>query len=224
MPKRKIVFANDEIYHITNRGVLRKPIFTDNRDYSRFVETLDFYRYSYPPLRFSFYQKLEKSRKNEFLQNLKDNHKPIVDILVYCLMPNHFHILLRQLVDKGITSFMKNTQTSYALYFNTKHKQEGHLFKSAFNAIRIENDNILLHIARYIHLNPVSAYLIELGELENYQWSSFPDYLNPQKKGFVNTSQISSHFSSVDKYKEFVYNQADYQKTLQFIKNSTSEK
>ena len=218
MPYRKIILADNEIYHVVNRSVAQVPIFEGVRDYQRALEVIDFYRHVKPFLSFSHYKRLPKEEKERFYENLKKK-KHLVEILTFCLMPNHFHFLLRQNKDGGISTFMRTLQNSYARYFNTKNKRVGALFQSMFKAVRIETDEQLIHVSRYIHLNPVSAYLIEINDLEDYPWSSFPAYLEKSKKLFINPNSILSHFKSKNAYKKFVSDQADYQRKLQMIKN-----
>lgn len=222
MPLRKIVFATDQAYHLLNRGVEQRFIFKNKRDYQRFLELTDFYRYQSPPLRFSFYNRLSIEEKSEFLKRLKERSEPLVEIITYCLMPNHFHFLVRQLEDSGISDFMRNLQNSFARYFNTKYQRSGPLFQSMFKAVRIETDEQLVHVSRYIHLNPVTAFLLEPNELKNYCWSSFPGYLNPGLlEDFVNPKMVLDFFKSWKDYEKFVYDQANYQRELQKIKELT---
>ncbi|MFZ5366006.1 MAG: transposase [Patescibacteria group bacterium] len=222
MPYRKTIFATNEIYHVVNRSIAQIPVFKETRDYQRALEIIDFYRYIKPPLSFSHYKRLPKEDKENFLKNLR-KHKILTEISTFCLMPNHCHFLLKQNVENGISTFMRNFQNSYARYFNTKYKRAGGLFQSMFKAVRIETDEQFLHVSRYIHLNPVSAYLIENDGLENYQWSSFSDYINQNRHEFVDPKDILSFFKTKNSYKEFVLNQAEYQKELQKIKHLTLE-
>jgi len=119
MPYRKTKFSNGEIYHLINRGVAQNPIFLVKQDYQRFLELIDFYRFN-PPVRFSYYKDLSVKAKIDFTKTLKINYKPVIEILAFCLMSNHFHLLLKQLSIKGIHLFMNNFQNSYARYFNIK--------------------------------------------------------------------------------------------------------
>ena len=219
MPRRKVIFANNEVYHLINRGVAQAPIFLEKRDFQRMIELINFYRYQHPPLRFSHYYRLPKDEKAKFLQNLKKNHSLIVEILAFSLLKNHFHFLSKQLKKNGVTTFMKQIQASYALYFNTKYKRVGPLFQATFRAIRIETDAQLLHVSRYIHLNPSSSYLVKAKELENYPWSSFPVYLDKRTYEFVETSFILSYLKNKASYKKFVFDRLDYQRELEKIKH-----
>jgi putative transposase len=114
---------------------------------------------------------------------------------------------------------MSNFQNSYTRYFNKRHKRDGSLFLDQFKAVRVVSEQQLLHLSRYIHLNPYSSYVVKnFLELENYQWSSFPEYLG-EKSGFCTTEVILSYFVSREKYKNFVLNQADYQRGLEIVKH-----
>lgn len=223
MPRRKIVLTTDEIYHVATRSIAQVPIFEQTRDYLRALEAIDYYRYTNTSISFSHYKRLQKEVKEAFIKNLR-KHKTLINILSFCLMPNHCHLLLKQNQDEGISTFMSNYQNSYAKYFNTKYKRVGGLFQSMFKAVRIETDEQLLHVSRYIHLNPASAYLIEIEQLKTYPWSSFPEYLNEQGREFVDTELTLSLFKTRDDYKKFVFDQADYQRELQTIKHLLLEK
>ena len=223
MPYRKTIFATNETYHIVNRSIAQIPIFKETRDYQRVLEVIDFYRYIKPPLSFSHYKRLPKEDKEKFIKSLR-KQKTLIEIIAFCLMPNHSHFLLKQNEKKGISIFMRNFQDSYARYFNAKYKRAGGLFQSMFKAIRIETDEQFLHVSRYIHLNPVSAFLIEIRDLESYRWSSFPEYINPSRSLFTNPNFILSFFKTRSVYKKFVFNQADYQRELAKIKHLVLEK
>lgn len=158
MPYRKVIFSNDEIYHVLNRGVAEASIFVSPKEYLRFLHLIDFYRFARPLLSFSHYNRLSQKGKEKFMENLKKKNSVLVEIFAYCLMSNHFHLLLKQIKNKGIPKMLANLQNGYARYFNLKHKRRGPLFQSMFKAIRVETDEQLLHVSRYIHLNPSSSY------------------------------------------------------------------
>lgn len=222
MPYRKTILINDEIYHIINRGIAQAPVFEEARDYQRALDVINFYRYHRPSLSFSHHKRLAKEDREKFIENLK-KHEVIIKIIAFCLMPNHCHFLLKQNKNKGVSNFMRNFQNSYAKYFNTKYKRTGALFQSMFKAVRIETDEQLLHVSRYIHLNPVSAYLIEIEDLENYPWSSFGCYMDQWEYEFVQPKIILSFFKTKREYQKFVLDQAEYQRELQKIRHLTLE-
>ena len=177
---RKVVFANGEYYHIFNRGVEKRPTFTTKYEFLRAVDSINFYRFGNLPIRYSKYLSLDKNKKAEFLKNLNDKELQ-VEIVAYCLMGNHFHLLLKQLKENGIVKFMAKFTNSYTKYFNTKHERVGPLFQGVFKAVHIESDEQLLHLSRYVHLNPVTNFKIKADELGSYQWSSYPQYLGYNK-------------------------------------------
>lgn len=221
MPGRKIPLVTDEVYHVFNRGMNRQPTFTDKREYQRAVESLRFYKVAHPPISLSKYLRLEDQKQQE-MSKVLEAYKPLVDIFSYCLMPNHFHFLIRQKEDKGIAVFLSNFQNSYTRYFNTRHDRDGSLFLDQFKAVRIETDEQLLHVSRYIHLNPYTGYLVKThADLEEYPWSSFPVYLKSKIENdlFVHMSMVLDFFRSNNEYKRFVLDQADYQRKLKEIEH-----
>lgn len=223
MPIRTTPLVNGEIYHIVNRGVNHQPIFNNKWDYNRALELIWFYEFTKPPMRFSYYDRLPADEKNQVLRSLEISPKS-VSLIAYCLMPNHFHFLLRQGGDHGISRFLANFQNSYTRYFNTKHSRSGHLFQGQFKAIRIDSDNQLLHTSRYIHLNPYTSYVVKtIDELKDYEWSSLKQYLEKKTDGLCETETVLGNFSSGAKYLEFVNDQKDYQRTLDQIKHMLLE-
>lgn len=215
---RKIVFANGEYYHLFNRGVEKRLTFTNKYELIRALDVIYFYRFGDLPIRYSKYLALDKEKKNDFLKNLNNNQLQI-EIIAFCLMRNHFHFLVRQLKNNGIVKFMAQFQNSYTKYFNTKHDRVGPLFQGVFKAVHVEDDEQLLHLSRYIHLNPVTGSIVKIAELENYQWSSYPNYLGITSTKIVNTSQILSFFKRWGDYKKFVLDQADYLGMLESLEH-----
>jgi putative transposase len=216
---RKVILANGEVYHVFNRSMERKPVFTSKKEYFRALTTVDFYHFANPPLKLSKALILEKEKRIEFFRQLRNQGQQLVEILSYCLMPNHFHFLLRQQLDNGISRFLSNFANSYTRYFNTKYQRTGALFQGIFKAVRIENDEQLVHVSRYIHLNPVLSFLVNEENLEEYLWSSLPEFLDIEKREICSTGPILSFFSSKNKYREFVHDQIDYAKRLEKIEH-----
>jgi putative transposase len=222
MAYRKIVLATNEIYHVYNRGVEKRPIFLIRKDYLRFVSLINYYRFANCPIKFSHFKQLSAEERNNILARLDKESKKLVNIMAFCLMPNHVHFLLRQLLDNGISKFMAKITSGFSHYFNVRHERVGHLFQGNFGAVRIENDEQFVHVSRYIHLNPVTSYLIKIEGIDDYDYSSFPEYIG-RKSGFCNTKEILSYFKNADDYKKFVYDQADYAKQLENINHLTME-
>lgn len=219
MPYRKTPLATDEVYHLINRGVAKQPIFSRIWDYKRASDLINYYRFEKPKICYSHFRRLRQVDKEVFWKNLKKICEPLVEIIAYCLMPNHFHLLIRQLKEKGISTFMGNFQNAYVRFFNRRYKRIGPLFQSVFKAVRMEDDEQLLHVTRYVHLNPSSSYLVGIKDLEKYQWSSLSDYLEVHDNSFVNPKLVLDQFKDRDSYRKYVFDQADYQRELQTIKN-----
>lgn len=191
-------FFNSGYYHIYNRGVEKRSIFMNGWDYSRFMETLDFYRKSPQP------QKLSDFRRGLIrLKEVKDQ-KELAKIFAYCLMPNHFHLLIQQLAEGGITNFLRNVTNSYTRYFNTKHDRIGPLFQGTFKAKLVSTDEYLLQVSKYIHRNPLK---FNVNPLSSYPYFSYGSYLSEDKNSFCDTEFILSYFSKNNAnldYKSFV--------------------
>src|SRR5260221_7369525 len=204
MPYRKTPIVTGEFYHVFNRSIGKQPIYTTKNDYKRFIALIEYYRYKNPPIRYSHYINSTLEQK----LNLRQNHpaflNPMIKILAYCVMPNHFHFLLQPIMDNGVSDFMRNISHSYSKYFNTKYKRTGSIVQSMFHVVHIETADQLLHVSRYIHLNPSTAYIVKSEDLLNYPWSSFPDYTFGHQS-FIDTQPISSSFSSQNSYKQFVF-------------------
>ncbi|MEK7499480.1 MAG: transposase, partial [Patescibacteria group bacterium] len=161
-------FAPGEIYHIFNRGVEKRSIFLDNSDRLRFIELLT---YSLAKENIQSYSTAKRLRRKIEPTEEGDG---LVDLLCYCLMKNHFHLLIRENVEGGITAYMKRLLIGYSKYFNTKQQRSGSLFIHPFKAVVIDGDDQLLHVSRYIHLNPYVAHITDT--VSNYRWSSYGEY------------------------------------------------
>lgn len=215
MPLRKVILATGEIYHIFNRSIHGTPVFDNKRAINNFLETARFYLSSTPLVKFSVYRKSKNSHP-------PDLSKPLVKIIAYCLMPNHFHFILLQNRDYGIKIYLQKLINSYSHYFNLKNEQKGPLFEGPFRAVRVETKEQLLHLSRYVHLNPVTAYLSETPA--DYLYSSFRAYLGEDFPLPIETSMILSYFSSAKKYEEFILERKEYQRGLDKIKHLLLER
>ena len=216
MAHKRAPLVTGEYYHLFNRGVNKQPIFFTKVDYKHTMGILNYYTYKNLP---SYSKYLVMSNEHRATASSHAVEK-IVEVACVCLMPNHFHLLVRQLQDGGITKFMSNFQNSLTKYVNTKNERSGHLLQGEFKSVRIENNTQLLHVSRYIHLNPHTSYVVKnLLELEAYKWSSYPEYIHNTNHNFYNKDIILSQFKSKDDYKKFVGDQADYQRELAKIKH-----
>lgn len=137
-------------------------------------------------------------------------------------MPNHFHFLLKQLTDNGISKFIGQFCNSYTRYFNTKHSRIGHVFQGVFKSVHVESQEQLIHLSRYIHLNPCVSSIVKKELLFDYPWSSYPNYLKGKSKGKSDIFEIDpvlSSFKSPQDYQQFVLNHADYARELELVKH-----
>lgn len=224
MPLRKTPLVTGQIYHIFNRGVNKQPIFFTPRSYRRAVNTVRYYLIHKPPVPYSKTLTLPAQVRSEIGKTMINLRKG-VEIISYSLMPNHFHFLLKQLIDEGIKDFIRNFQISNSKYINKRFDRIGPLLQGQFKAVLIEDDEQLIHVSRYIHLNPYTSFVVKnIEDLKTYPWSSLPEYLGVAKEVFCSKSLILSMFKNkTGKYWEFLANQADYQRRLDAIKHLTLE-
>lgn len=216
---RKNPIIVGQIYHVFNRSIGRQPIFLNNSSYQRALETINYYQYLETSLRFSHFNRLPANLKNRALDVLLQGRKR-VKILAYCLMPNHFHFLIQEISDRGISNFMSNLQNSYAKFFNTKNERNGALFQQMFKAVLIESDEQLIHVTRYIHLNPLTSFILkDIKELSDYLWSSFQEYLGRGNLSIVDKEFILDFFPSIQSFIDFTKDQIDYQRQLDKIQH-----
>lgn len=208
MPARYIPFADNEYYHVFNRGVARMPIFNSIYNYQRFMKTVIYYQIEGPKPRFSNFVPTAHSL---------DKSKKIVNIVAYCLMPNHFHFILQQVRENGISEFVSKLSNSYTKYFNTKFERVGPLLQGQFKAVYIETDEQLTHLSRYIHLNPLVGYVTK--DLSLYPWSSYNEFLNNDSSGICSKEIVLDKFKSRTDYRQFVLDQVDYGRSLEEIKH-----
>lgn len=218
---RKIQFVNNEIYHIYNRGVEKRDIFLDEEDYFRFIHDLFEFNDEAPAQNsYYFYSKRERAQSSEARpRKIGRVRKFLVEVLAFCLMPNHYHLLLRQKSDDGIKKFLQKLGTGYVMYFNTKNERSGVLFQGRFKAILVRQENYFNHLPYYMHLNPLDLTAPEWreGKIENYQkameflnsyrWSSHLDYIG--KKNFPSVTQrefLSGTLGGSENYRKNVLN------------------
>ncbi len=219
MPGRKVKIVTDNFYHVFNRGVAKMPTFLNNQDFRRFLAEVNYYRFANLPSRYSWYMGLRASEQLNVMQVLKTADQRMVDIISFVLMPNHFHFLLKQNVENGISLFIGRLTNSYTKYFNTRHNRVGPLFQGRFKAVAIESDELLLHVHRYHHLNPFSDNLVDSFEdLLKYEYSSLPCYLGQIDNEFVDSKLVSGFFKTKHSYIIFIKSQSDYQRNLASIK------
>lgn len=209
MPRRKVSFVNGYYYHVFNRGVEKRDIFLSETDKVRFIRTVAYYRYLIKFPKFS-----------KFNPNIHVNvqSEMLISLIAFCLMPNHFHFLIRQEKENGILDFVRKISNSYAKFFNIKYDRVGPLLQGKFKAVMVESEEQLIHVARYIHLNP---YVIGLtDDLKNYPWSSYLEYLKKGDYSLCERDLLLSFFPNLESYEEFHNDQKDYAKSLEENKHN----
>ena len=196
MPYREAQFVKGEIYHIILRGIDDNLIFKDQDDYYRGIFSI--YEFNTTrPVTIQYRRKVRAKIKKELDRgpsSIADERDKVVEVLAFCLMPNHIHLLLKQLKDNGITRFMSKVGTGYGGYFNRKNNRKGYVFQNRFLAVHVKNEDQLKNVFVYIHTNPASLIEPNWKErgiknpkkavefLKNYKWSSYQDYIG--KKNF----------------------------------------
>jgi REP element-mobilizing transposase RayT len=198
MPRRNVIRhdGQDVFYHVYARGGNKRRIFLDEEDYLRFLQLLE--RYLSPE---EIHDKYGVPYPNFYNK---------VDLLAFCLMPNHFHLLVYQRQVHMLTSLMQSVMTSYSRYFNQKYHRTGPLFESRFRASAILDETYLEHISRYIHLNPQ--------QWRNYEYSSMPYYLQQDTVSWVRPERILSMFRTPADYLQFVEDYQENKKMMDILK------
>ncbi len=224
---RKIKFVKRKYYHIFNRGVDKRNIFNDDRDKWRFLQGM----FLFNDEKSSFGILHEIARKNkgrinfhlleEFISNEQKDRKPLVQIGADCLMPNHYHLLLREIEDGGISRFMHKFGIGYTKYFNKKYDRVGSLFQGPFKAVAVEKDIYLLYLLVYINvINPGQLVLVEpelkekgvnnvekvMAFAKKYSFGTHRDYLGIRNSVIIDKEIIGNFFPDPKEYEEFVRN------------------
>lgn len=230
MGQRSVSFAEGEYYHIYNRGTDKRTIFLDKADYKRFVELL----YLSNSSQSFVVREIYRSHDDIFEYEKRD---PLVAIGAYCLMPNHFHILISQIANGGITKFINKLCTGYVMYFNKKYKRTGSLFQGKFKAEHADTDEYLKYLYAYIHLNPVK--LIDPTWKEegikdaaksfdfaaSFQYSSLPDYLGQDRKekAVVNPKPFPEYFQTAAEHQNELFEWINYKEVFEVELSHSSE-
>ncbi len=215
--KRKYPLAVGGYYHVMAKSIAGYQIFNHQADYARFTKMLDFFCYADTRIKFSEFIKRITRFSLSFEKELPkaiENQTKRIRLIAFCIMPTHIHFLAEEVLQDGIRKFMADLQNSYAKYFNLKHKRQGPLWSGTFKNIPVETDSQLLHLTRYIHLNPVTARLVE--NPADWDMSSYTEYVaqsHAARCDFKNQILLSP-----DSYSKFVLDRIGYQRELAKIK------
>lgn len=202
MPAKNTIrlYSAPDFYHVYNRGSNKQPIFLDDHDKEKFISLLERY--------------LDKTTSPRD-KNGKEYMKFDIELAAYCLMDNHFHLLLFQKNDpQALTELLRSISTAYTMYFNKKYRRSGHLFQGVFKASLIENDSYLTHISRYIHMNPRNY--------STYRWSSVSYYLGAPRPNWLNPSLVGK--MTPEQYREFLKSYEGKKAELKIIEGQLASK
>jgi len=208
---RKETLAIGETYHIFSKSIAEFVIFNNKKEYLRMKQSIKYYQREKPDIKFSKFTKNECAMKD-----FPSDKEKLASIIAYCLMPTHFHLVLKQLKQDGISIFMAKLLNSYSRYFNIRHNRKGPLWETEFKNVLVKTDEQLLHLTRYIHLNPVTTYLVD--KAEDWSFSSYQEYLSKS----CDDEKISEYDQILnitpDLYKKFVEDNVSYQRELAKLK------
>ncbi|OHA59098.1 MAG: hypothetical protein A2370_02820 [Candidatus Vogelbacteria bacterium RIFOXYB1_FULL_42_16] len=222
--ERKFSFSVDEFYHIYSRGVDKRTVFNDDNDRNRFIKLLFLCNHGQP---ISFRDIVEDKNLKDVFDFPAD--QSLVDIGAYCLMNNHFHLLIREKKESGTSTFMLKLLTAYSSYYNKKYERKGKLFDGTFQAKHLDTDEYLKYIYSYIHLNPVKIIypnwkenggILDVNKakkfIENYRYSSYDDYvfMERQEGKILNKTAFPDYFETKNEFKEMLNFWLNYQEEI----------
>lgn len=215
---RKDPLEIGEVYHVFTRSIADFRIFNNENDFLRMQQIIKYYKVA-NDAKFSDFlattMVVKKGFNNAFAITSKDK-EDLVQIIAYCLMPTHIHLILKQLAKNGIPKYMNDILNSYTRYFNTQHKRKGPLWESRFKNVLVRTDEQLFHLTRYLHLNPVTAKIVN--NPENWAFSSYGEYLSK-----ITDITAICQFDDIleiepSSYRKFVCDRISYQRELAKIK------
>lgn len=202
---RLMKIALGEHYHVFNRAVNKQVIFHDSSDYSRFLFLILYFQSSL------VFKQLGRLVKEFVLSRALDSgdeaeiiRRRSVELVAFCIMPNHFHLIVKEVDEGGIAAYMQRVLTSYSKYYNTKYEKSGHVFQGPYRAVHISDDRQILHLSAYIHRNPREIAKWFRKE-DKYEWSSYRDFIGEDRWGALLVPDIIlGQFKSRAKYDHFV--------------------
>jgi REP element-mobilizing transposase RayT len=202
---RKDKLAEGEYYHIFNRGVDKRTIFEDEKDFRRFCVSMDLLNDRRDGVmdRWRDFRKcVPKAQLSEFKEKCLELQERIVNIVAFCLNPNHFHMLVRQRGERGIEKFMHRLGTSYTKYFNERYDRSGSLFQGRFKSTHIGSNSLLFYLSAYVNCN---SEIHGIAKAKSYRWCSYGDYLgiSNNHKDILNKDLLREHFKKVGELEKF---------------------
>lgn len=209
--RRKDKFIEGEIYHIFNKSISNYGIFKDLNNSQRFINVFEYYNNRLVTKSFSQFVIRKKFDYKNIIYPLENS---FIKIISYCIMPDHYHFLIKILIDGTLSKFINNVEDSYTRFFNIRFNRKGPLWQNSFKSVKICSNEQLLHVSRYIHLNPTTNKLVD--RPEDWIYSSYRDLITDSLLLTEYMKEIS--INNVNIYKKFVENNIDYQRNLKYIK------
>ena len=213
MTTRKVPFENGEFYHVYNRGVDKRVVFEDLSDSRRFLRSMVAFNDEYPAGSLFLYDRLYNNSGSTAttLKVEEEARKPLVNIVAYCLNPNHFHLLLEQASDGGVSEFMRRVSGGYTWYFNNKYGRTGSLFQGRFKSVHVESNEYLLHVSIYVNLNARVHSCSDSGSTATaVSLSSWSEYMVTsdcgQEDDICKKDDILNQFRDQQEYRKFAEN------------------
>ncbi len=209
--RRKDKFVEGEIYHVFNKSISNYGIFKDLNNGQRFLNTLEYYNNNLMTKSFSDFTKRKIFDYKNIIYPIKNTY---CKILSYCIMPDHYHFLIKIMKNNSFSKLIGNIENSFTRYFNIKFDRRGPLWQNSFKAVEIRSNEQLLHVSRYIHLNPTTNRLVDIPE--DWIFSSYKDFITNKDLLIDFIKEIS--INNIGDYKQFVENNIDYQRELKHIR------
>ncbi|MBN1521287.1 MAG: transposase [Candidatus Aureabacteria bacterium] len=218
---RRHSLENGYIYHVFTKTIAGFKVFNNDDEFLRILNTITYYQIEKPLVKFHRYEVLKKENLKIKRKDLHRSKRKIVEIIAYCIMPTHIHFVLKQIKKGGISKFMGQILNSYARYFNIKYKRKGPLWAGRFKSVLVETDEQLLHLTRYVHLNPVTSFLVN--DPKDWKYSSLAEYITHGDNqenlcDFKNNLDIQHLF-----YEKFVNDRISYQRDLKKLEELVFE-
>jgi len=202
---RNIKIAPGEYYHLFNRAVNKQVIFHDVRDYARFLFLILYFQseIKFPQIG-RIVKEFVKSRAFDTGDEQEISKNRTVELVAFCIMPNHFHLIVKELEEGGIADYMQRVLTAYSKYYNVKYEKSGHVFQGPYRVVHIENDRQMLYLSAYVHRNPreLKGWL---GREGSYPWSSYTDFVERNRwSKLLMPDIILGSFKGPEKYKKYL--------------------
>lgn len=196
MPSRRHVFKTGKAYHLYDKSLDHALIFDRKHTQKAFIDALKYYRFKGLPISLSLYKRLSISERQHIQKTFMKEKDARVQIECFVLMPNHYHLIVRQKKEGGIVSFMSNMLNSFTRYYNRLISRKGPILLPQFRSIEILSSRQLIYTSKYIHVNPLRASLVgSIAELLSYKTSSLSSYIFARQRGsWIKVSKILKHF------------------------------